>query len=232
VGFAIPETLITNDVTIIIEFLERHENVIYKPFRVPVWYKNNETNLAVTMTTKITLEDIRRNADSLRFAPGIFQERIAKQRELRITAFGKHCLSATISTPDGNVDDWRADLVKSTVKATDIPHAIERMINKYMSDTGLRFGCFDFIIDTEGKFVFLEVNQMGQFLWVENADPSIPLLDSFAKFLCEIGGMRFDDRVKRLELASFFKSSEFIKFQENMDGDSLMRNLDSAMLEP
>ena len=45
------------------------------------------------------------------------------------------------------------------------------------------FGCIDFIVTPEGEYVFLEVNQMGQFLWVELANPEFPLLQAFAEFL-------------------------------------------------
>ena len=48
---------------------------------------------------------------------------------------------------------------------------------------GLVFGCIDFIVTPEGEYVFLEVNQMGQFLWVELANPEFPLLQAFAEFL-------------------------------------------------
>jgi hypothetical protein len=44
------------------------------------------------------------------------------------------------------------------------------------------FGCFDFIVRPDGQYVFLEVNQAGQFLFVENY-AGLPLLDAFTEFL-------------------------------------------------
>jgi hypothetical protein len=44
------------------------------------------------------------------------------------------------------------------------------------------FGCFDFIVRPDGRHVFLEVNQAGQFLFVEH-ETGQPLLDAFSEFL-------------------------------------------------
>src|SRR6185295_14798986 len=45
------------------------------------------------------------------------------------------------------------------------------------------FGCFDFIVTPQDEYIFLEVNEMGQFLWVEEINPAIMLLEPFAEFL-------------------------------------------------
>jgi hypothetical protein len=49
---------------------------------------------------------------------------------------------------------------------------------------GFVFGCFDFVVTPEGRAVFLEVNQMGQFLFVEE-NTGLPLLDAFAEMLVQ-----------------------------------------------
>ncbi|WP_344870162.1 hypothetical protein, partial [Deinococcus aetherius] len=37
-----------------------------------------------------------------------------------------------------------------------------------MEILGITYGCFDFVIDKKGRFVFLEVNPSGQWLWIED----------------------------------------------------------------
>ena len=49
---------------------------------------------------------------------------------------------------------------------------------------GLVFGCFDLVVTPEDEYVFLEVNQMGQFLFVERFC-GLPLLDAFSEFLLQ-----------------------------------------------
>lgn len=51
-----------------------------------------------------------------------------------------------------------------------------------MEELGIVFGCFDFIVTPQGDYVFLEVNEMGQFLFVEEWT-GMPLLDAFCSFL-------------------------------------------------
>jgi hypothetical protein len=73
---------------------------------------------------------------------------------------------------------------------------------------GFVFGCFDFVVTPEGRAVFLEVNQMGQFLFVEEYT-GLPLLDAFAELLIqgrpnfawsrERPGVRFADVLPELE---------------------------------
>lgn len=43
-------------------------------------------------------------------------------------------------------------------------------------------GSFDLIQTPDGEYVFLEMNEMGQFLWLEERLPEIPALNMFASF--------------------------------------------------
>jgi hypothetical protein len=54
-----------------------------------------------------------------------------------------------------------------------------------MSELGLVFGCFDLIVTPKGEYVFLEVNEMGAFLWIEERLPELELLDAFCEFLIQ-----------------------------------------------
>jgi hypothetical protein len=53
-----------------------------------------------------------------------------------------------------------------------------------MRRLGIVFGCLDFIVTPEGRHVFLEVNQAGQFLFVEEYC-GLPWLDAFSEFLLQ-----------------------------------------------
>ena len=46
------------------------------------------------------------------------------------------------------------------------------------------FGCFDLIVNPVGDYVFLEVNEGGQFLFVEHYAGQ-PVLDAFCEFLTQ-----------------------------------------------
>jgi hypothetical protein len=53
-----------------------------------------------------------------------------------------------------------------------------------MDAMALRFGAIDLIVTPAGDYVFLEVNEMGQFLWIEQSAPQERLLAHFCAYLC------------------------------------------------
>ncbi len=56
-----------------------------------------------------------------------------------------------------------------------------------MKKLGLVFGCFDFIVTPDNEYYFLEVNEQGQFLWIEEVNPDIKILDAFVNLLISKG---------------------------------------------
>ncbi|MFM9073679.1 MAG: hypothetical protein ACKOOC_09800, partial [Cyanobium sp.] len=69
------------------------------------------------------------------------------------------------------------------MEEVELPEQVRSACIGLMHELGLVFGYIDLIVTKDQEYVFLEVNQMGQFLWVEEANPNIPLLDAFCQFL-------------------------------------------------
>jgi hypothetical protein len=63
-----------------------------------------------------------------------------------------------------------------------LPPSIATCCIEVLKNLGIVFGCFDFIVTPQGAYVFLEVNEMGQFLFLEHY-ASLPLLEAFSEFL-------------------------------------------------
>jgi len=49
----------------------------------------------------------------------------------------------------------------------------------------LYYGTFDFIVNPDGEFVFLELNPKGQYLWLEESTKQ-PITMTLAKYLSKI----------------------------------------------
>ena len=64
-----------------------------------------------------------------------------------------------------------------------LPNSLEQQIRAFMKKMGLVFGSLDFIVSEDHEYIFLEVNEQGQFLWIEDANPDIKMLDIFVNFL-------------------------------------------------
>lgn len=63
--------------------------------------------------------------------------------------------------------DWRIDQSNNKYELIDIPKEIKEKCLKMMDIMNLKFGAFDFIVDRNENYIFLEVNPNGQWLWLE-----------------------------------------------------------------
>jgi len=182
-GLTVPRTLISNDPERIRRFLQDFRGrTVYKPFQISEW--RSEDLMAISLTSEVTVDDLPRD-ETLRLTPGIFQERVDKAHELRVTILGAHVVTARLRSQDSATPllDWRLPGAEVPIEPDRLPRAVEQACRRLMRSLGIVFGCFDFIVTPAGEHVFLEVNPMGQFLWIEESQPEIRLLAPFVDFL-------------------------------------------------
>lgn len=186
-GLHVPITLCSNDPQDIRYFLLKYDKdgVVYKPLCANFWFE--EQGMKVSYTTKINVLHLPNNK-LLQLTPGIYQKEIQKKFELRVTCFGDYIVAVKLdsqSHPDGKTD-WRAiPQGQMTIEPFRLPLRVEQQIRSFMQKMGLVFGSLDFIVTPENEYVFLEVNEQGQFLWIEEYNPDIKMLDIFVNFLME-----------------------------------------------
>jgi hypothetical protein len=213
-GFAVPATLCSNAPDEIRAFFRAQGgDVVYKTYKLGVWAeKAGGGKLSVNYTSAVTAEGLTDSA-ALAIAPGIFQKRMAKAYEVRTTIMGAAAFSVRIepSGDPGGAIDWRAlPRDRLQLRPIAIPGHVREKCLGYMQAANLRFASFDFIVTPDDEFCFLEVNQMGQFLWKEEKVPELPLLDAICAFLAA-GDPAFDYRPgrDRLRLADYYRSERF-----------------------
>ncbi len=155
--------------------------MVYKAFPAPLWGQGAETFACYTVC--IAEKDLVAD-ELLESTPGIFQEVVPKAFEIRLTMMGSQPFAAKIlsqETGEGRLD-WRRAYAELRMEPLQLPAELIAAVRQLMARLNLVFGCLDFIVRPDGEYVFLEVNQQGQFLFVEEyAD--LPLLDSFCDFL-------------------------------------------------
>jgi glutathione synthase/RimK-type ligase-like ATP-grasp enzyme len=186
-GFQVPETIITNNPLKIRNFIELHApgQVIYKPIYPVIWL--GEDHMRLTYTKPINMSDLPSD-DVLKLTPGIYQKRIEKAYELRVTCMGHTAIATKLHSQshEKGIEDWRyAPSHELKMEPYELPEEIANKCFAFMLKFGVVFGCFDFIVTPEGEYVFLEINEQGQFLWQEERNPRIKLLDPFVNFLTE-----------------------------------------------
>lgn len=169
VGLTIPSTLLTNDPDAALRFWEENEGkVVYKPF----FFSAREIGekffgVYTNIVSRKHLEDFRLG---IRHAPCLFQRYIEKRVEFRVTIVGDLTFTSEIDSQGSERSriDWRRYNLKNTrYSPSSIPRCIEVKLRELMRRLDLIFGCVDLIETPEGEFVFLEINEGGQWYWVE-----------------------------------------------------------------
>jgi glutathione synthase/RimK-type ligase-like ATP-grasp enzyme len=217
VGLTIPNTLFSNDPQRIRKFFQIHNGlVIYKLFTSASWSSLSDEKSYATYTSLLD-EVLLSNDASLSSSPGIYQTMVPKQFELRITVIGQSVFAAKIDSQiEGNyLTDWRANQTTGRMfcPVYELPPAIEAKCLHLMSRLGLVFGCIDMIVTPDDQYVFLEVNEMGQFLFLEGDNPEFPLLDCFVKFMLS--------RNPKFKYSPTKPLYSFRSYCDSLDGDSL-----------
>jgi glutathione synthase/RimK-type ligase-like ATP-grasp enzyme len=184
-GFIVPPSLFSNDPGAIRRFFAQYNgNIVVKHSSQMRWESPKDRRVHLTFTSRINADHIA-NDEQLSACPSIFQKEIAKAFELRIVFIGNNIFAIKIDSQKSKESvDWRQDFKGYPPCSTyELPLSELKKIKKFIHASGLRYGSIDVIVDRDGIFHFLEVNETGQFLWIEDILPEVLLLDCFAEFL-------------------------------------------------
>lgn len=205
-GFAVPDTLVSNDPGAIRSFFRKNAGqVIVKAFSPAVW-PNPDGSRTVQRTSMLLAQHLE-SEFALRACPAIYQAHIEKAHELRVTVMGDEVLAARIdSQADGQTVDWRYEggRGKTNLSATTVDRPLRERCVDLCRRLGLAYAAIDLIVTPAGDVVFLEINNTGQFTFKEVSDPTIPMLDTFCRFLLGLDA----SASKHLTLAACYQALE------------------------
>jgi hypothetical protein len=137
----------------------------------------------VTETFQLT-EEMLPADEVLTYAPAIYQQMIAKQFDVRLVLLGSAVYSFALHNPEGAID-WRQDVGQGLVRVESLatPDEIRQQVLAFAQESGIVFGSFDFGVDRDGRWWFFEVNEQGQFLWLDDFNLDLHLQEKFLAFL-------------------------------------------------
>lgn len=173
-GFAIPETLITNDPDEARSFIESRP--------CPVVYKRTGTSRAEFSETRIIGRADLDRLVAIRSAPTTFQDYIDAECDLRVVWVDGVEWSVRIDSQAGvgRVDsrlDTSVDFVPDQ-----LPASVSKSLATLMGALGLSFGVLDIRLGLDGEYYFLEVNPQGQFAYLE-IKTGLPIFRSLGNLL-------------------------------------------------
>jgi MvdD family ATP-grasp ribosomal peptide maturase len=189
IGLDTPRTLTSNNPAAVRAFAAECEGgMIAKMLSSFAIYEEGEEK--VVFTTPVKPEDLD-DLDGLSLCPMTFQERVPKALELRVTIVGRRVFAASIDSQKNREaqEDWRRqgrEMIRDW-QPYDLPDAVAAKLLELMARFGLRYGAIDVIVTPDGRHVFLEVNPVGEFFWLERA-PGLPISSAIADTLLELEG--------------------------------------------
>jgi hypothetical protein len=167
------------------EFFDRNPHqAICKAFATHVWQQQGSTDVTVTETFFLDRADLPADDEVFTYAPAIYQAKVRKQFDVRAVLMGERVYSFAVRTPANSLD-WRHDAALRNVAVERIatPAAVENGILRFAAAAGVCTGSLDLAVDRNGEWWFLEINEQGQFLWLDDFCPQAQLLEKFCAFL-------------------------------------------------
>lgn len=208
-GLAFPETLVSNDAQQVDALRKKWGRIVFKSFLMHQWeQRESGKKYAVGVTLLDERSDLP--AAAIAVCPGIYQRYIEKVCDVRVTVIGERLFAMSLRKAAGDAYvDWRPHTKDPSMRAeaVTLPAAIEDKLRALMRELGLVFGCIDLVVDRQGEVYFLEVNQAGQFLFVEDMVPDYPILRAMTAMLAS-GRTDYDIAVPATVTMEAFRASE------------------------
>ena len=166
-GFMVPDTIVSNRKSDILEFVEEYGSCIVKPLagaNAPPFGSNIGTGRYLP-TVNVSAADVMTSDEaSFLVAPSIFQRKIKKEYELRTVVFRDEIVSFKIDSQNHPYTelDWRAGELLLDCDVVGTPEELLGPIAKFLELSGLDTTVFDFAVRPDGSAVFFESNPEGQ----------------------------------------------------------------------
>ena len=181
-GLRVPRTLITNDVAALRAFAaEVDQPVLCKTFSSLMVTEDGVPNSVFSTVIDPSAVEPR----EFEVTAQLVQEWVPKQFDVRVTMVGTRPYPAAIhARADSARVDWRADYDALSYEPIDTPTEITAALQRYMARFGLLYGAFDFVVDADGEWTFLECNSNGQWLWIQD-ETGLPIASALADLLVD-----------------------------------------------
>jgi glutathione synthase/RimK-type ligase-like ATP-grasp enzyme len=168
-GLDVPRTLTSNDPAAVRAFAATCPGGMVAKMLSSFAVKS-EGSEQVVFTSEVAPGDLD-DLDGLALCPTTFQEKIAKKLEYRVTIVGTQVFSSAVDSQASAITavDWRRDgaSLADAWRPAPLPRIIEDRLLDVMNGLGLQYGAADIVRTPDDRFVFLEVNPVGEYFWLD-----------------------------------------------------------------
>jgi glutathione synthase/RimK-type ligase-like ATP-grasp enzyme len=172
-GLATPETLMTRNPDALRRFWQQcNGEVIVKPMISGYLERDDPGTDTQIYTSQVLAKHIEGAQSTLPSCPTLFQRAIRKQLDVRIAVIDGRFFPIGIKASDG--EGQRLDIRRNSMNdvcysPVALPTDVRAKLLQLMKEYDLRFAAIDMAIDTEGQWVFFEINPNGQWAWTDLA---------------------------------------------------------------
>jgi len=185
IGFAVPDTIVTQDVDQASAFINGFSATITKAISFGIISFDQDK---IAHTSRINGLS---NLAGLAGCPILIQPEIQKKHEWRVTTVGQRVFAAR-TKQGAAVDqlDWRrSEDVGNIFEKADLPRDVSDKLLLLCESSAIKFGAHDLIEAPNGDFYFLETNPAGQWGWLE-IHLDLPIGEAIASWLTSPDGIR------------------------------------------
>lgn len=210
-GLLIPDTVIGNRALDVAKLVDRWGRVVFKTFYPQSW-DNRSTGITYQMSAALLDAATELPEQAIAMSPAIYQRYIDKSCDVRVTVVGGRMFAVQMKKASGAAYfDWRPHSHDEDmqIEPFDVSALLEARLRDVMRRLGIVFGCIDLVVDPQGDIYFLEINQAGQFLFVEELMPEMRILRAMTAML-STGSTSYglNDGVD-VELKDYLESDEY-----------------------
>lgn len=164
-GLVIPESIITNKLQLALNFLDRQNKCIIKPISNGLQVlKDRAYSIYTTEIDSNLFKDLEL-AETFS-TPVFLQKRIPNKGDIRVTIVGRNIFAVRITNDSGEVD-WRKPEITKKYQQINLPTKLEKILLEMMRHFKMVYSAIDLIETPAGDFVFLEINPVGEWAWLD-----------------------------------------------------------------
>mgnify|MGYP006196702383 FL=1 len=187
-GFDIPPSTITNAPEAVRQFKSAvNSDIVYKAMSSAELAadKVDVTDIqSHGVGTTIIDETLMDNIEAVSIAPCHFQQFIDKKAEIRVTVVGERIFAAKMFSPTAaTFVDSRNFAEQLSYAVITLPADIASRCIEMTKSYGLNYSAIDLLLTQDGQLQFLELNPNGQFLYIEQLLPDLPISGAVAELL-------------------------------------------------
>lgn len=154
IGIKIPNTLYTCSLEEVLKFKEENKKIVVKAI---------SGGHGSSLLTQMVTSELLTKSESIASSPACYQEYIEGKKHLRIVIAGRHWDAVEIINE--NVDSRTRYMSES--KKSSVPAEFINKLQQLLYSLKLKMGIIDVKVNKKEEYVFLEVNQQGQFFHLD-----------------------------------------------------------------